>query len=205
MESGSFDYKCFVILLLWKSGTYLCLQYFPIKAQHTSDVSSSKNFAVAFLYALRPVLVTGRIYWGFSWQELVRGMSFSLACWGTEVYFPHFVVADTKHDRLRSKTKDIGTQGNCRSWSVSIHTASLSPKSRRIMQRTIPCLHMHLGELRKLESFIAAFIKSTWFLPLMTTKFILYWTGNKPPLVLERDTASIFQMISYARILANIV
>lgn len=56
---------------------------------------------------------------------------------GSEVCFPHFMVAGRKHDTLGSETKDIVVEGSSRSWSVNIHNGSLSPKSQRIMQRTM--------------------------------------------------------------------
>lgn len=58
--------------------------YFVIKAQHTFDIFSSTDCEFALVYAsvlvTRPVLVTRRIYWSFSWQGLVKGLRFCITC-----------------------------------------------------------------------------------------------------------------------------
>lgn len=59
-----------------------------------------------------------------------------LPCMQTPRFSSHnFIVAGRRHEILGPETRDIIAQGNCGSWSVSIHTCSLSFVSQRVMQR----------------------------------------------------------------------
>ena len=78
MELGTFDCKCFAILLPGNFGLY-CIRIsrsLPLSINTHWKYFFSIDFELALLYALRSVWVIRKIYWGLSWQELVKGMKF---------------------------------------------------------------------------------------------------------------------------------